>query len=58
MTSKYTGQMVLGDQGLLVPHGFGTQIWADKTTYQGNYEMGKKHGNGKLTWPDQKFYVG
>lgn len=56
--SKYTGQMVLGDVGLLVPHGFGTQIWSDNTVYQGKYEMGKKHGNGKLTWPDKKHYIG
>lgn len=50
--------MVLDNEGKLVPHGFGTQIWSDKTIYQGSYEMGMKEGNGKLTWPDKKFYVG
>lgn len=56
--SEYTGQMILDGDGKLIPHGFGTQIWSDKTIYQGSYEMGMKEGNGKLTWPDKKFYVG
>ena len=56
--SEYTGQMMLDENGKLVPHGFGTQIWSDKTMYQGSYDMGQKQGNGKLTWPDHKFYVG
>ena len=33
MSSKYTGQMVLNKEGVPVPHGFGTQVWADKTVY-------------------------
>ena len=56
--SEYTGQMVLDGDDKFIPHGFGTQIWPDKTLYQGSYDMGLKSGNGKLTWPDKKLYVG
>ena len=50
--------MIINDDGQLVPHGFGTQIWSDQTLYQGGYDYGLKDGNGKLTWPDKRYYVG
>ena len=56
--SEYTGQMILNGLDGLVPHGYGTQIWPDKSFYQGSFNTGLKQGNGKLTWPDNKFYVG
>ena len=31
--------------------GVGTWTYTDKTTYVGEWRVGKKHGQGSVTWP-------
>ncbi len=38
-------------------HGKGVYSWP-KWTYEGDYVKDKKHGKGKLTWPDGSSYEG
>ena len=38
--------------------GIGTWTYTDKTTYVGEWSVGKKHGQGTLTFPDGATYVG
>lgn len=48
---EYTGYWKNG-----VPSGKGTYIWSDGSNYQGNYEDGKKRGQGKYTFNLSKSY--
>ena len=38
--------------------GIGTWTYTDKTTYVGEWRVGKKHGQGSVTWPNGYIYVG
>ena len=38
--------------------GFGTWTYTDKTTYVGEWSVGKKHGQGIVTWPNGYIYKG
>ena len=38
--------------------GFGTWTYTDKTTYVGEWSIGKKHGEGIVTWPNGYIYKG
>lgn len=38
--------------------GYGVEIWADGSKYEGFYENGKKDGQGKYEWPDGSRYNG
>jgi hypothetical protein len=37
-------------------HGMGTENYISKAVYVGNYEKGLKHGKGKVTFSDPKYY--
>ena len=38
--------------------GVGTWTYTDKTTYVGEWNVGKKHGQGTVTWPNGYIYKG
>jgi hypothetical protein len=38
--------------------GYGTFIWADGSTYVGQYSQDTKHGYGIFTWADGGVYYG
>ena len=38
--------------------GFGKWTYTDKTTYVGEWSVGKKHGQGTATWPNGYIYKG
>lgn len=50
---KYTGQ-----QFKFAPHGHGTMIDLNNTTYIGKWRKGKRHGQGTMTTFDNKIYSG
>ena len=39
-------------------HGFGIEVHADGTRYEGNFKEGKRDGIGKLTWLTKQVYDG
>lgn len=47
-----------GDMEHGVRQGSGTYKWSNGTLYVGSYVAGKKHGRGKLTFPDKSVYEG
>ena len=49
---------MLTDGNLIFQHGFGTETWADGTTYKGSYVNGKKEGKGTFMWSDGAIYTG
>ena len=50
---KYTGRIKYD-----VPDGKGKAIWADGSTYEGEWVMGKPKGHGKMIWSDGAKYEG
>jgi len=39
-------------------NGFGIRTWSGRSTYEGHWQNGKKHGQGQETWNDGARYVG
>jgi len=39
-------------------HGFGKEVWADGSKYEGHYFEGMKHGKGLFIWADGSTYEG
>ena len=39
-------------------NGKGCIKWPDGKSYEGEYFEDKKHGEGKVTWADNKKYIG
>ena len=38
--------------------GHGTEEWLDGKSYVGEFKKGRKHGEGTMTYPNQKQYKG
>ena len=39
-------------------NGFGSYVWKDGRSYEGQYLFDKKHGYGIYRWPDGRVYSG
>jgi len=52
LTSDYCGQWEADIQ-----HGRGEQKWADGRVYEGQFEMGKFSGEGRMVWSTQKGFL-
>ena len=48
----------LNEMKLLLLQGFGIEKWVDGASYEGNYYMGMKHGQGTFIWADGSKYYG
>ncbi|GER24682.1 phosphatidylinositol-4-phosphate 5-kinase family protein [Striga asiatica] len=48
------GDIYFGTFKGTIPHGNGNYKWADGTIFNGDWELGKMTGKGKISWPTSK----
>ena len=52
------GGLYYGQAKISNREGYGVQVWADSTMFNGFWKDGKAHRSGKFTFNERKFYDG